>query len=280
MNRIARTIVSGFVMGFIFTCCGNLGYAQDRVSVNVAPSMVTVKEIFNVNDDSGGAYKHRVSPVYLYASVEISDGLTVRGRVALPNSLSAFPVQYMYRDDAKKTRSTDQYQVKLGYSDWTLGMQWHPAKLFRSGYALVNYQTTSYQRSADNISGMVVNGELVTNASVQYSYQTLQVGGGVAHEFRKFGFRAEATVAPVLSQLNYHTKESNDSGFLREEGYSNNGRGANMFAGVSYYVSSHVGLVGSLDLETFRYQNWFQRDNHMQPETRWSTYSFGVVTRF
>lgn len=276
MNR-TRFLVAGFVAGMILLGYGIDAGAQDRLKVAVQPSMVTVTE-GSVGEDVNG-FANKTSPVLLSVSAVVQDGLVVRGHVTVPTSINS--VSYNAYDSGKRIMSTDYPNVDLYYRDWALGMQWRPVKDLDWVYALVNYEATSYKRTVSEAIGIIVNGQEVRQtASVQFGHQTLSFGVGLERKFSRFGFRAEASVAPFLSNTTYDSGFDNTTGYTQRSHSNNGGGGSSYTLGGKYDITNNVGLGATWSTSSFRYQNEFDKLNDLHPQTRWNRFALGVITCF
>src|SRR5476651_2183013 len=104
-NKYVWIVVAALVS---FTSFTGIAQAQDKVTVQLSPSMVTVTEGESGKNVSGMEY--RASPIQLVTTVRLQDGLKVRGHVALPSG-SNLPAQYVAYDNGHQILSTDQPQL-------------------------------------------------------------------------------------------------------------------------------------------------------------------------
>jgi hypothetical protein len=256
--------------------------AQDRFTVQLQPTVVHITE-GETNRPVNG-YNHRAMPMLLGVELLATADITVRAHVALPVGFGN-RVQYdAFRDNGSRYMTTYYPDIDLRYRDVKVAAEYRLSKFTRGipVYALVELENTSFQRSMQKLrTGVIVNGqEVLADSVARITHRTLAIGGGIRQDIGRITLQAEGTIAPHFSEIGTKTDYSTSAGYRMSGNNTVDGNGARLSAGGTYRLTRHVGIQASIERRTFTYQNQFDRDNDLHPQTRWTQFSLGVTTRF
>jgi len=262
---------------------GSVAQAQDNAFVNnftiaVQPLAVTIVDGDAKRDDVGG-FVHRGNPFLLEGAWRVTETIVVRGRGTL---FPAHNGMIEYHTNLSDGDDDVIYAHGAKFTQHVYGatLEWQPLAKAEWLYALINPEYSRYERSAEVATNILVNGRNVMQKSqVSFSHFTLYLGAGIERDFGQFGIKAEAMVAPMLSNLWSTSTTSNDvNGELLRFENQRNTRGFGYGLVGRYQIAKYLGLEASVkEVRVRSITVPFEKDNGINPQTSARRFGFGVV---